>query len=329
MMNYTNLERNNKKFKINKIVIFIILLILSIIASIIYIYINNHNDNKSIRRKINIIEEDITNLYNYTETMSEFLIDDYKPSNNDLKIILKSINDFKNETYKNQMDLKKELIDLKNENLRIQMDLKKMIEINENRTKDFLRKKAIDFLKTLGLYKETSIYMLNPTPCLLNYNYDLDLNNLDKDYYFNELFKIDYDNFIVSFAYFSDDIKENIKLHPIYKLINQTLKFDYNYLYPLHKFDTEGRSPELYSLKDYYYINYMYQYYGRNTNYLYSLETVKDLIPYKEWMCISSVEYQRYYYNNYEYMFIKKINDEYEYINKIISFTTIRPIRFI
>ena len=329
MMNYVNLEASDRKCKITKIALFAISII-SIISSLIYIYVINEKDTKNIRRKIDVIEDDITNLYNYTETMSDFLVGDYKPPNDDFNKIYKiqmdlrkELSDFKNESLRVQMDLKKELSDFMNESLRVQMDLKRTIEINKNRTEAFLRKKAIDFLAKLGLHKEYFLsQMPNPTPCPINYNYELDLLKLDKNYYFNNLLKIDYDNFIVSFAYFSDNHEDNFKAHPIYKLINETLRFDYELFYPLHQLENQNPS----WLNSYYYINI-----EGNTNRIYSLETVKDTISYKEWACIPSVEYQRYIDTSagVDKMILTKVYDEYEYISRIVSFTSIPPQQFL
>ncbi len=120
MMSYVNLEASDRKCKITKIALFAISII-SIISSLIYIYVINEKDTKSIRRKIDVIEDDITNLYNYTETMSDFLVGDYKPPNDDF-----------NKIYKIQMDLRKELSDFKNESLRVQMDLRKELSDFKN-----------------------------------------------------------------------------------------------------------------------------------------------------------------------------------------------------
>lgn len=75
-MIYKNLEvkrRNYKKILLNILVIIILLI------GMIYIYISNNSTNSNTRRKINDIEKDITQLYNYTETMSDFIVDNYTP----------------------------------------------------------------------------------------------------------------------------------------------------------------------------------------------------------------------------------------------------------
>ena len=164
MMNYVNLEASDRKCKITRIALFAISII-SIISSLIYIYVINEKDTKSIRRKIDVIEDDITNLYNYTETMSDFLVGDYKPPNDDFNRIYKiqmdlrkELSDFKNESLRVQMDLRKELSDFKNESLRVQMDLRKELSDFKNESlrvqmdlrKLMIRKSAIEFFNKIG-----------------------------------------------------------------------------------------------------------------------------------------------------------------------------------
>ena len=269
-MIYKNLEvkqRNYKKILLN------ILVIILLLTSIIYIYISNNSINSNTRRKINEIEKDVSQLYNYTETMSDFIVDNYKPPEINLKILFediyknqslrnhldlkKDINEFKNQSLRNHLDLNKDINEFKNQSLRNQLDLKKDINEFKNQSlrnhlelkgeiieiknkekelnKNFIRKSAIEFLnKYYGLfnpyYKYYNIKGFNnginmTTYICINYN-------INKYYYklYEELLNIDYDNFIVSFAYFSENYEENFKQHPLYNIINNNCSINDYYM---------------------------------------------------------------------------------------------------
>lgn len=302
MMSYVNLEESNRGCKITKIALFAISII-SIISSLIYIYVINEKDTKSIRRKIDVIEDDITNLYNYTETMSDFLVGDYKPPNDDFNQIYKiqmdlkkELSDFKNESLRVQMDLKKEFNDFKNESLKVQMDLNKLL----------IRKTAIEFLNKIG-FNQNKFFTIRS-----DYYYQEKYNNMCfKNKFiginFNELFekllKIDYDKFIVSFAYFSDNYIDNFKAHPIYKLINETLEFDYEYLTDIS-------------------CDYFNECFRTNNGYYYKPAFINK-IPY-----IKLCDYEPIIVVGSDNQLVK-VYDEYEYISRIVSFTSIPPQRFL
>ena len=228
-MIYKNLEvkrRNYKKILLN------ILVIILLLTSIIYIYISNNSINSNTRRKINEIEKDITQHYNYTETMSDFIVDNYKPPKINFQILFEDI-------YKNHLDLKKDINEFKNQSLRNHLELKgEIIEIKNKEkelNKNFIRKSAIEFLnKYYGLfnpyYKYYNIKGFNnginmTTYICINYN-------INKYYYklYEELLNIDYDNFIVSFAYFSENYEENFKQHPLYNIINNNCSINDYYM---------------------------------------------------------------------------------------------------
>lgn len=297
MMNYVNLEASDRKCKITKIALFAISII-SIISSLIYTYVINEKDTKSIRRKIDVIEDDITNLYNYTETMSDFLVGDYKPPNDDF-----------NQIYKIQMDLRKELSDFKNESLRVQMDLKKLM----------IRKIAIEFLNKIGFnqnewhgMKRISRHIsLNEEECYKNKFMEINFNEI-----YEKLLKIDYDKFIVSFAYFSDNYIDNFKAHPIYKLINETLEFDYELLSDI---------PSGY--ENLYYMMVESGHYSRYGGYIYFKPNFINKYPYKQWCKYPT--YETSYARQIDKDVLTKVYDEYEYISRIVSFTSIPPQRFL
>lgn len=319
-MSYTNLEQNQKNKKISKIVI-IFVLIISIIIIGIFSIINN-NDNKSFRRKINVIEEDISNLYNYTETMSDFMTDNFKlpevihnsvpePSSIQFNLLLDIIRNFKNETLKSQIDLKEELNSFKEQSLKSQLDLKEELNTFKEQSlksqsdlkKITIRKIAIEFLKNNFGFNQNKWLFIN--------NCDNRFENINQNNYYESFLKIDYDKFIVSFAYFSDDYVENIKANPIYKIVNDSLEFNYELL-----------SDIPYNLDEkLYYVNnggsYQPFYYAPNFN---------GIFPYKEICNIKSVKYSYSYYAQRDYL--TKIYSEFEYINKIFAIHYINPQRF-
>jgi hypothetical protein len=287
----------------------------------------NEKDTKSIRRKIDVIEDDITNLYNYTETMSDFLVGDYKPPNDDFNKIYKiqmnlkkELSDFKNESLRVQMDLRKELSDFKNESLRVQMDLRKELSDFKNESlrvqmdlrKLMIRKTAIEFLNKIGFNQNewqskmriSRHISLNEEECFKNKFIEINFNEI-----YEKLLKIDYDKFIVSFAYFSDNHIDNFKAHPIYKLINETLEFDYELLSDI---------PSGYG--DLYYMI------GQSGGLYYKPNFINKY-PYKQWCRYPT--YETSYARQIDKDVLLKVYDEFEYISRIVSFTSIPPQRFL
>jgi len=325
MMSYINLEQNQKNKKIGKIVI-ISVLILSIIIIGICSIINN-NDNKSFRRKIGVIEDDISNLYNYTETMSDFIVDNYKlpevipnsvtePSSIQFNLLLSKIENFKNESLKSQLDLKEEVNNFKEQSLKSQLDLKE--EVNNFKEQSLksqldlkkitLRKLAIEFLKNnFGFNQNKWLF--------INNNCGNRFENINQNNYYESFLKIDYDNFIVSFAYLNDDYKEDLQATPLYKLLNNSLEFDYEFL-----------TDRPYILGDnIYFLNNnlcgaLYCYYYRHEFELKNAyKPLCNVLPY---------EFEEYMFISFSRR-LTKIYDEYEYISRIISFSSISPQKFL
>ena len=259
--------------------------------------------------------------------MSDFIVDNYKlPEINlnilfektyknhlDLKkdneILKNSFEELKNKSLKNQMELKKDneilknsFEELKNKSLKNQMELKdEIIEIKNKEkelNKNFIRKSAIEYL--------------NKYFKLFDPNYRIYDSKCSDKILYEELLKIDYDNFIVSFAYFSENSKENFKLHPIYKKINNTLEFDYKFF-------------DLYT-EDY---NDYGRYYNQNNNIYYSYYKPGFIgqIPYK-----SICGYLSYYeiWNNNRIYYLQKIYNEEEYIRLLFPwYISVSPQKFI
>jgi len=313
------MEANQQKSMKKKIISFVLIFSI-ILSSIIYLYISNHSTNSNTRRKINEIQKDITHLYNYTETMSDFIVDNYKLPEITLDLDLKKfinislktqmeLNDFKNKSLKSHMELKMEL-EVSHKN---QMELK--MELNEM-NKNFIRKAAVEYLnKYYDLFNPKFSYY-QTSSCINK------LLNIDYFKLFEELLNIDYDNKIVSFAYFTEDTIENFKSHPLYKIINNSLEYDYDWLN--NTVDYTYTNPEYYGNTHPEYRDntaMWYKLYGR----LYYISPYLRKIPFKT-ICdkqIGSVDIHTSYP-----LYLHKIYNEYEYISTMISFVSIRPQKF-
>jgi hypothetical protein len=266
--------------KIIKIGLFIISFAI-ILSSIIYIYISNNSNTSNIhntRRKIDKIEYDITNLYNYTETMSEFMVDNYNIedfNNETLKKqneIILNIKEFKNElineTLKKQDELILNIKELKNElinkTLKKQDELIKDINEFKNELINKTLKKQDELIKDIKEFKLENYNLQNNFRKLTLRNIAIeyitkyksfDRNNWFAIYnlyygtfysessrnsilnlpntinnYFEKFLNIDYEKFIISFAYYSNNEKENIIKNPIYNIINTTLYSEYDFI---------------------------------------------------------------------------------------------------
>jgi hypothetical protein len=328
-MNMDVKSSNKKKIIIN---IFVGFILLSFISSIIYMYISNNSTNSNTRRKINEIQNDISNLYNYTETMSDFIVDNYKlpetqlylKNDNELRNKLNDIYkiqlDLKNDneilknklnnTYKIQLDLKNELSEFKNKSLKNQIKLKEdinEIKIKENElNKNFIRKTAMEYLNKYYNFYTPSFKYYTSSLCIEK------ILNIDYFKLFEELLNIDYENKIVSFAYFSENKIENFQLHPLYKIINKSLEYDYNWL--------NNTIHYKYNIINYYdNINRIWYIY--NSEYLYIPPYLRNLIPFKT-LC-------NYPIGKLGRNFIENFHNEYEYISSMISFISVSPQKFI
>jgi hypothetical protein len=136
--------------------------------------------------------------------MSDFIVDNYKLPETQLD--LKNDNDLLrkilNATYKIQLELKNDNELLKkslNDTYKIQFELKKEIETNKIKTNIFLRKKALNYLRDIGLHRdnyESYIHYIYHSKNE-NDNYKKIIENINEKYleYFEELLNIDYDNY--------------------------------------------------------------------------------------------------------------------------------------
>ncbi len=188
------------------------------------------------------------------------------------------------------------------------MDLKKLM----------IRKTAIEFLNKMGfnqnvwhgMKKISQHISLNEEECFKSKFIGIDFNEM-----YEKLLKIDYDKFIVSFAYFSDNYIDNFKAHPIYKLINETLEFDYEILSDI----PSGYENLYYMVESGHYYNY--------GGYIYYKPNFINKYPYKQWCRYPT--YETSYARQIDKDVLLKVYDEFEYISRIVSFTSIPPQRFL
>jgi len=186
-------------------------------------------------------------------------------------------------------------------------------EINNKRSfkenelnKNFIRKSAMDYLnKNFNFitpifkpYEKNNLVMYFPA----FYDFDNCINT-DNFKLFEELLNIDYKNKIVSFAYFSKDKIENFKSHPIYKIINNSLEYDYNWL------------------------NNSINYYKKNNEIIYKynqyeyiiIKNLENQLPFKS--------YCNYPIGDISNAYLRFYN-EYDYISSMISFVSVSPQKF-
>ena len=336
MYNYIRFDNqislNKKSYKI---LLFILVLSLTLLI-ISNIFINkNSNDeikiiSKNSRRIINKID-------NYTETMSEFIVNtDNNVFNQE---ILNTFNDFKLK----QLNLQEKEIEVQNEikeYFKIYEEKKlnlqeKEIEVQNEIKNIQIRKNAINFLeKNYGIFsKDFNLDFFINNNCvknLLQLNIDL----------FTLLLNIDYDNLTISFNYFYNNYdyndyydyekiislsksyfniislehdyisykllrnnKNNIINNPVYNIIKNKLEFNYNYSF-------EELIPT-YIINDYY----NYNTYIENINiidfndiYYNTIENITYVYPYKNKCNIYSINHTLYklsfpngYYNEIWY----------------------------
>ena len=236
-------QNNSIIFRYVKIILTILMLLLSII-SFIYIYnisyIINNIHIKTINRKMDKIEGNITELFNYTEDINDYMIDN----------VLFELNSLKNETRKKQTELEGIINSLAIENKQLR-----------TMTKTYLKQVALNYIKHNGdnLISMGSWFHINYDKFSGNdiyniYKYDdqkiANLTSYAYNYYLeniDSLINIDYDNFLISFSYFSNDVKINYeKIMKIF--FNEDIIFDETNI-----FDSSANNPGDISQKYYLY----------------------------------------------------------------------------
>ena len=283
----SNVNSFKKKYKILLLLFSIILILVILIYNII---INNFSNNE-----IKIISKNsrriISNLDNYTETMSEFIVNNNNNynsiSNND---ILNSINEIQLEL----KGFKEKELEIQKEQLEIQKELKGFKEKELNIQ---IRKNAIELLeKNYGIIpRDYNLdFFINNNNCIKQ------LLNLDIDL-FSLLLNIDYENLTVSFNYFNENkdynyynknkllanYYENIINNPIYKKLKNKLEINYSY-----NFEELNIYPNI--------MYYQIQYYNKlniieeNNKYFNYIENITNKYPFNQICNINSYNYTLY-----------------------------------
>lgn len=311
---YQRFDMNTTIVKKIKFKVFLFLLIVLSI-SIIYVYVSNNSNYSNVRRKINNIEGDISSLFNYTETMSDFIVGNYIPPEVKLLEIIeknkKDFDNYKNETSISIRKLIKSFEDYKNET-------SISINRNKNRNEAYLKKLALRYLASKFITKEQFFHFEMD---FLMYSNSQDSNNLKKklnnyynitiEDYFEKMLNIDYDKFTVSFAYYSENEQENNKQNLIYKTISKLFTYDYRYIYNKTKINDDCSK--------------VYNYYCLDNEYNYfKIEQIEKQIPFNGFLNTYFPSYKINYYNPSNgcerFRVIEKIYSEYEYMCKIFRF---------
>jgi len=291
-------------FDIKKTIKFKYIFITIIISLLIYnIIININNDiNNDIKDDVKIISSNsrriISNLYNYTETMSDFIVNNDETQINEIKKIRLSI-DYLKEL--KELEIKeKQLKELKE--LEIKEKQLKELEIKEKQLKELeikeeLKQKAINLVKLYipnfnSLIKLTSEYSnidgyVNINETYLNCFKELiEINNEEL---FEQLIDIDYDNYKVSFNYFDK---------------NETYFKDTNNIISSHLYSKYDENNKFYK-----YSHYIYRNYKENIirNPIYKI--IKDKLEFEDYTEPNLDKYYYDEYNNKSKYFTKSLND--------------------
>jgi hypothetical protein len=321
-----DLLAKSKKSKILKMIINIV--IISIIFSILYLNINAKEDVKIISSNSRRI---ITTLYNYTETMSNFIVSD---ENNDelneiknIGLAIDYIKNLKQEEVKHK-ELKQEelkLTELKQQELKLEELKLEELEMKRNKAISLIKSYIPNYDSLINLVSshiEVDGYS-NNTNCLK------EVIKINKEELFNNLIKIDYENNKVSFNYLdntnddyyknTDNIikshlyidydknnryynyshyiyrnyKNNIIKNPIYQIIKDQLKID-TY--------TEPNLEDEYNNKSRYFsrsLNDFAERYNIYNNYDKYYETYENDTYY---LYLKSINYDDNYYKTFNYI---------------------------
>jgi len=347
-MRYFQFDRtiniNNSHYKLIKISLLTISLII-IISSIIYSYYLNNSNLNNTRRKIDKIEGDITILYNYTETMSDFIVDNYKSPEINLKLMFEEIKNIRlsadyfkevKEQEINQEKLKEnKLQQIQINQERLRQEEIKQLELNKK------KEKAINLIKSYIPNFNDLINLVSSHLKFKGYSNDFNclkgLIKINNEELFNRLIDINYDTLEVSFNYLdknTDYFKntDNILTTHLYTDYDENNKY-YNYSHYIYKNYKENiiKNPIYQIIKNNLEIDYTYtepnltdqynnksKYFQQSSNYL--LDMIKyypnDNKYYETYENDTSYLYYKYktnfyYHYNYEY-------NEYLIENKII-----------
>ncbi len=323
----SNVNSFKKKYKI--LLLFSIILILVIL--IYNIIINNFSNNE-----IKIISKNsrriINNLDNYTETMSEFIVNnnnynsisnnDILNSINEIQLELKGFKEKELEFQKEQLEVQKELKGFKEKELEFQKEqLEVQKELKGFKEKELeLQKEQLEVQKELKVFKEkelniqirkNAIEFLEKNYGIIPRDYNLDffinnnncikqLLNLDIDL-FSLLLNIDYENLTVSFNYFNEN-KDYYNYNKNKLLANYYENIINNPIYKILK--NKLKINYSYNFEELnMYPNIMYnqiQYYNKlniieeNNKYFNYIENITNKYPYNQICNINSYNYTLY-----------------------------------
>lgn len=328
MLRYMRFDSNLNLFKKKYKMVLLFSIILILVILMYNIIINNHSNNE-----IKIISKNsrriISNLDNYTETMSDFIVNNNYNSTNEILLELKGFKEKELEIQKEQLEVQKEQLEVQKEQLEVQKELK---GFKEKELEIQIRKNAIEFLENNYGIKPKHYnldFYINNNKCikqLLNLNTDL----------FSLLLNIDYENLTVSFNYFNENkyyndyIERNIVsnyfnnyyLHSNY-YNNDIISYSINLYTPIFKsyklltnyYENIINNPIYKILKNKleFDINFTYnfEYYNDELNYL------KQYHYNNIWFNINNISYM---YNNYPASYVEYISNNIVINNNIIYY---------
>lgn len=247
MFKYLRFDFDKTK-KSNKLLICSFIIIILLIISLI---ININND---VKEDVKIISSNsrriISDLTNYTETMSEFLIPDYHDTTNhndneelhEIKKIKLTLDYFKEvkENELNELEIKKK--ELKKIEFK-QQELKKL-EVKQKELDD-MKIKAINLIKSYIPNYNSLINLISTHSISKNYVENNDclkqLIKINNEKLFEKLIHIDYEKSEVSFNYLDK---------------NESYYQDTNNILTSHLYSTYDENGEYYSYSHYIYKNY-------------------------------------------------------------------------
>ena len=320
MLSYNRFDFTLNKYKKIKIcgVVLLTMVMIVISISIGIIYNNGINNHLQTKRRFNEIEftvkssiNDIkSELYNYTETMSDFIVD---------------VNYNFDNIQKPKLNIEDVYKELKNKQIELQKSINELNELNEKNKRIMIKANAINFLKETYFIDRKDYYSPDVFNCLKN-DIDVDISNL-----FEILLDIDYDNLTVSFNYFTKDTNDNLKNNERYNVYNNTHNvnsfLNYNWfnkpLYYNEWYTTFLQNKIYMNLKNaylytiYYYIVNYYNYNYNNLLYnpIYKLISTKLQFNYNSYTLNTSFNDYKYYIDDSTYFYTNAFMHNYMLIN--------------
>ena len=322
--------KKSNKFKL-LICSFIIIILL-----IISIVININND---IKEDVKIISSNsrriISDLSNYTETMSDFLIPDYHDTTNhnnneefdEIKKIKLTLDYFKEIKDNELMELEIKKKELKDIELK-QQELKEL-EVKQKNLDD-MKMKAINLIKSYIPDYHSLINLMSTHSISKNYVENNDclkqLIKINNEKLFEKLIHIDYDKLEVSFNYLDKNESyyqntDNILTTHLYSNYDENGEY-YSYSHYIYKNYKENiiKNPIYLNIKDKLEIDYSYiepdlteEYNNKSLYFQQSLNDFRDNHPTSIWE-----KYYENYENDTKYLYYKSPKDE-EYIEFLIN----------